>query len=57
MLKGELFFKTVTGITRIGMGEVMAIPTNVHHAAYTKTLAAKAVDAWSSVTKKYLDGR
>ncbi len=56
VLEGELFFETITGITRIGTGEVMAIPANVHHAVYTKTLAAKAVDAWSPVNKKYLDG-
>jgi quercetin dioxygenase-like cupin family protein len=56
VLEGELFFETVSGITRIGVGEVMAIPANVHHAVYTNTLAAKAVDAWSPVNKKYLDG-
>ena len=56
VLEGELFFETVTGITRVGVGEVMAIPANVCHAAYTKTLAAKAVDAWSPVNRKYLDG-
>ena len=51
-----MFFETVSGITRVGVGEVMAIPANVHHAVYTRTLAAKAVDAWSPVNKKYLDG-
>jgi hypothetical protein len=34
----------------------MAIPANAHHAVYTKTRAAKAVDAWSPVNGKYLDG-
>jgi len=33
----------------------MAIPANAHHAVYTKNLAAKAVDAWSPVNRKYLD--
>ena len=56
VLEGELFFETASGVTRIGIGEVMAIPANVHHAVYTRTLAAKAVDAWSPVNKKYLDG-
>ena len=56
VLEGELFFETVSGITRVGTGEVMAIPANLHHAVYTKTLAAKAVDAWSPVNTKYLDG-
>ena len=57
VLEGELFFETVSGITRVGIGEVIAIPANVHHAVYTKTLAAKAVDAWSPVNKKYLDNQ
>jgi len=56
VLEGELFFETVSGITRVGVREVMAIPANAHHAVYTKTLAAKAVDAWSPVNGKYLDG-
>jgi quercetin dioxygenase-like cupin family protein len=56
VLEGELFFETVSGITRVGIGEVMAIPANVHHTVYTRALAAKAVDAWSPVNKKYLDG-
>ncbi|MGD0331665.1 MAG: cupin domain-containing protein [Xanthobacteraceae bacterium] len=56
VLEGELFFETVSGITRVGVGEVMAIPANAHHAVYTKTLAAKAVDAWSPVNTKYLNG-
>jgi mannose-6-phosphate isomerase-like protein (cupin superfamily) len=55
VLEGELFFETAAGITRIGLGEVMAIPANVHHAVYTKAMATKAVDAWSPVNKKYLD--
>ena len=56
VLEGELFLETVSGITRVGIGEVIAIPANVHHAVYTKTLAAKTVDAWSPVNTKYLDG-
>ncbi len=36
VLNGELFFETFSGITRVGVGEVMAIPANVHHAVYTK---------------------
>lgn len=56
VLQGELFFETVLGITRVGAGEVMAIPANVRHAVYTASQAAKAVDAWSPVNKKYLRG-
>jgi quercetin dioxygenase-like cupin family protein len=56
VLAGELFFETVFGITRVGAGEVIAIPANVRHAVYTAAQAAKAVDAWSPVNKKYLHG-
>jgi mannose-6-phosphate isomerase-like protein (cupin superfamily) len=55
VLEGELYFETATGVAQIGAGEVMAIPANVQHAVFTKGLAAKAVDAWSPVNKKYLD--
>lgn len=55
VLEGELFFETASGITRMGAGDVMAIPANAYHAVYTETLAAKAIDAWSPVNEKYLD--
>ncbi len=57
VLEGELFFETVFGITQVGVGEVIAIPANMHHAVYTKTLAAEAVDAWSPVNTKYLNNQ
>jgi quercetin dioxygenase-like cupin family protein len=56
VLEGVLFFETVFGIARVGAGEVMTIPANVRHAVYTAAQAAKAVDAWSPVNKKYLQG-
>jgi quercetin dioxygenase-like cupin family protein len=56
VLEGELFFETEFGTTRVGAGEVMAIPANVRHAVYTEAKEAKAVDAWSPVNKKYLHG-
>jgi quercetin dioxygenase-like cupin family protein len=56
VLDGELFFDTAFGTTRVGAGEVMAIPANVRHAVYTASQAAKAVDAWSPVNKKYPPG-
>lgn len=54
VLEGELFFETSFGISRVGVGEVMAIPANVRHAVYTAAQAAKAVDAWSPVNSKYV---
>lgn len=55
VLEGELYFETKSGVVQLGAGEVIAIPTNVPHAVFTKCLAAKAVDAWSPVNQKYVD--
>ena len=48
VLEGELFFE-VDGAPeiRVGAGEVIALPANVPHAAWTGDRAARAVDAWS----------
>lgn len=49
VLEGELFF-VVDGIEyRVGAGEVIAIPSQVPHAAFTRERTARAVDAWSPV--------
>ena len=53
VLEGELYFETATGIARVAAGEVMAIPAEVDHAVYTKSVAARAVDAWSPINEKY----
>jgi quercetin dioxygenase-like cupin family protein len=55
VLEGVLYFETSSGVDQVGAGEVMAIPANVPHAAFTKELAVKAVDAWSPVNKNYAD--
>ncbi len=34
-------------------GEVIAIPSNAPHGAFTKETAVKAVDAWSPIMDKY----
>jgi amino-acid N-acetyltransferase len=48
VLEGELFFE-VEGRSevRVRAGEVIALPANVPHAAWTRALPARAVDAWS----------
>ena len=48
VLEGELFFE-VDGATeiRVRAGEVIALPANVPHAAWTREQAARALDAWS----------
>jgi quercetin dioxygenase-like cupin family protein len=53
VLEGELHFKLQEKIICVKKGEVIAIPSWTPHAAYTKKQAAKAVDAWSPVMKKY----
>ncbi len=56
VLKGELFFQMKEWTVRLGAGEVIAIPSNVPHAVYTKDKPAKAIDAWSPVMKLYTKG-
>ncbi|MBU0483027.1 MAG: cupin domain-containing protein [Proteobacteria bacterium] len=53
VLAGELFFETEQGTVCLGPGEVLAIPSNAVHAAFTKDKPAKAIDAWSPVMEKY----
>lgn len=53
VLEGELYFKLADKEIKVGAGEVIAMPSNVPHGAYTKDKPAKAVDAWSPVMEKY----
>lgn len=53
VLKGELFFRMNERIIRLQSGDVLAIPSRVPHAAFTKQRFAKAIDAWSPVMKEY----
>jgi quercetin dioxygenase-like cupin family protein len=53
VLEGELFFKVDGGEIRVRPGEVIALPSNVEHGAFTRAKPAKAVDAWSPVMEKY----
>lgn len=53
VLEGELYFELEEESVCVKKGEVIAIPSMEKHAAYTKQLPVKAVDAWSPVMKKY----
>lgn len=53
VLEGELFFETGGKTIAVKEGEVIAIPSNVIHAVFTKDKPVKAVDAWSPVMGKY----
>jgi amino-acid N-acetyltransferase len=54
VLQGELFFDVGTDIIKVKQGEVIAIPSNIPHAAFTRELSAKACDAWSPVMSQYI---
>jgi mannose-6-phosphate isomerase-like protein (cupin superfamily) len=53
VLEGELFFHVDGKIIGVKEGEVIAIPSAVSHAAFTREKSVKAVDAWSPVMEKY----
>ena len=53
VLDGTLYFEVEGEILSVGPGEVVAIPSDVPHAVFTKEAAVKAVDAWSPVMQKY----
>lgn len=53
VLEGELYFEAGGNITRVQSGEVIAVPSFVPHAVFTKEKAARAVDAWSPVMPQY----
>jgi amino-acid N-acetyltransferase len=47
VLSGELLFEVGGKEIRVGPGEVIALPSSVPHAAWTRELPTRAVDAWS----------
>lgn len=55
VLEGELFFETKDRVLCVKKGEVIAIPANTPHAAFTKASSVIAVDAWSPIVEKYLN--
>lgn len=57
VLEGELHFEVAGTVTRVAAGEVIAIPSNAPHAAFTTDTAARAVDAWSPPREFSVSGR
>lgn len=55
VLDGELFFEIDGKTIRVKAGEIIAIPSNIVHAAYTKEKKVKAADAWSPPAEKYIN--
>jgi mannose-6-phosphate isomerase-like protein (cupin superfamily) len=54
VLDGELFFDIASKRIAVRAGEVIAIPSNAEHSAWTEERGARAVDAWSPVRRDYL---
>ncbi len=53
VLAGELFFQMADRTECVRAGEVIAIPSFLEHAVFTRRKGARAVDAWSPVLPKY----
>ena len=53
VLEGELFFKLRDRIVCVKKEEVIAIPSNTPHEAFTHNSTVIAVDAWSPVMERY----
>jgi quercetin dioxygenase-like cupin family protein len=53
VLDGELFFELDAETFCVRQGEVIATPSNLPHAVFTKDRSAIAVDAWSPVMPQY----
>ncbi|MBI3398019.1 MAG: GNAT family N-acetyltransferase [Deltaproteobacteria bacterium] len=55
VLEGELTFSYGGQEVTLKACDVIAIPSNEVHSAFTGSLSCKAVDAWSSVRKEFLE--
>lgn len=54
VLEGELTFAYDGKEVILKSGDVIAIPSNAVHSAYTGTVPCKAVDAWSPQRRDFL---
>jgi len=54
ILEGEMTFSYEGKTAVLKAGEVIAIPSNIIHAASTGKKSCKAVDAWSPLRKEFL---
>ena len=55
VLEGELTFAYDGKEVALKPGDVIAIPSNAVHSAFTGEKSCRAVDAWSPVRKKFLN--
>lgn len=54
VLEGELTFAYEEKEITLKSGDVISIPSNTLHSAFTGSTPCKAVDAWSPVRKEFL---
>lgn len=54
VLEGELTFDFDGKSVTLKAGDVIAIPSNKAHSAFTGRVHCRAIDAWSPVRKEYL---
>lgn len=54
VLEGELSFSYYGKTVTLKAGDVIAIPSNTVHAAFTGEQFCRAVDAWSPARKEFL---
>ncbi len=54
VLEGELTFAYEGKSVTLKSGDVIAIPSNAIHSAFTGDKPCKAVDAWSPIRKEFL---
>ena len=55
VLEGTLYFEMSDKTISVKEGDVIAIPSNIKHAVFTKDKFVRAVDAWSPVREEYKD--
>jgi len=53
VLEGTLYFEMIDKMVSVNEGDVIAIPSNIKHAVFTKDEFVRAVDAWSPVREEY----
>lgn len=53
VLEGTLYFEMPDKTISVKKGDVIAIPSNIKHAVFTKDDFVSAVDAWSPVREEY----
>jgi amino-acid N-acetyltransferase len=54
VIEGRLIFEIGGRVVSVGSGEIIAIPSNVPHAAFAGNEHVRAVDAWSPVRRDFI---